>query len=157
MVKYYVYMLYCGDKSIYTGYTNDLVKRYQTHAAGKGAKYTQSHLPVYLIYSEEFNNKSSAMKREYAIKQLSHEDKVKLAKSKLNDYMQTTYGDRTVDMTADELYIMKNRNHGVNGIQYRKESPKINITRCQAPSCPFGHTYVDDLNDTTQNKVIKVI
>jgi putative endonuclease len=75
---YYTYIVECCDKTFYTGYTNDLNKRVQTHNKGKGAKYTRHRLPVVLVYSEEFNDRSSAMKREYAIKQLSRTDKKNL-------------------------------------------------------------------------------
>ena len=64
----YVYILRCGDGSLYTGWTNDLEKRVKTHAAGKGAKYTRARMPVKLAYSEEFETKSEAMSREWYIK-----------------------------------------------------------------------------------------
>ena len=78
---YYVYMLRCGDGSIYTGSTNDVQKRFKKHSSGKGCKYTASHQPVELIYSEKLKSKSAALKREYAIKQLSHKQKEELANS----------------------------------------------------------------------------
>lgn len=74
-MKYYVYIVECSDKTYYTGYTNDINKRVKTHNSGKGAKYTRHRLPVVLVYLEEHENKSSAMKREYAIKQLSRKEK----------------------------------------------------------------------------------
>lgn len=61
----------CVDGSLYTGYTTDLENRIEKHKSGKGAKYTRGRLPVELIYWEPFADKSSAMKREYQIKQLS--------------------------------------------------------------------------------------
>ena len=64
----YVYILKCNDDSLYTGWTNDLKKRIKAHSNGKGAKYTKARLPVELVYFEEFDDKISAMKREYAIK-----------------------------------------------------------------------------------------
>ncbi len=75
---YYVYMLRCKDGSIYTGSTNDVEKRVKLHKMGKGCKYTRSHLPVELVYFEELSSKSDALKREYAIKQLSHSEKERL-------------------------------------------------------------------------------
>ena len=75
---FFVYFLRCTDNSLYCGYTNDLKKRVETHNAGKGAKYTKKKLPVYLEYSEEFLDKSSAMKREYALKQLTKREKEEL-------------------------------------------------------------------------------
>lgn len=74
----YVYMLECSDKTLYTGWTNDLNKRLATHSNGKGAKYTRCRLPVKLVYFEEHDDKISAQKREYAIKQLSRTQKLNL-------------------------------------------------------------------------------
>lgn len=74
----YVYILECGDNTLYTGWTNNLDKRIQTHSEGKGAKYTRGRLPVKLVYFEKFEDKISAQKREYAIKKLSKENKLKL-------------------------------------------------------------------------------
>lgn len=78
-MSYYTYMVECADGTFYTGFTDDLDKRMQTHNSGKGAKYTRSRLPVKLIYSECFESKSEAMKRECAIKKLSRKEKEKLA------------------------------------------------------------------------------
>lgn len=74
----YIYILKCSDNSLYTGWTNDLEKRFKIHSQGKGAKYTKPRLPVELVYFEEFDNKIDAMKREYVIKQLSRNEKLKL-------------------------------------------------------------------------------
>lgn len=76
----YVYILECSDKTYYTGWTNNLENRIKTHNLGKGAKYTRARLPVKLAYYEEFETKSLAMKREYAIKRLSRQEKIKLMK-----------------------------------------------------------------------------
>jgi len=76
----YVYILECSDNTLYTGWTNDLDKRIKTHSKGKGAKYTRGRLPVKLVYFEKFEDKISAQKREYAIKRLSKENKIKLLK-----------------------------------------------------------------------------
>ncbi|PRR78943.1 GIY-YIG nuclease superfamily protein [Clostridium liquoris] len=78
----YVYILECADKTLYTGWTNDLEKRIETHSKGKGAKYTRGRLPVTLVYYEEFQDKILAQKREYAIKQMPRRDKIKLVESK---------------------------------------------------------------------------
>ncbi len=72
----YAYIVECGDGSLYTGWTNHLEERMQSHNEGKGAKYTRSRLPVRLVYYEEFTTKQEAMKREYAIKQLTRKDKL---------------------------------------------------------------------------------
>jgi putative endonuclease len=62
---------------LYTGYTNDLEKRLETHRKGLGAKYVKARLPCEMIYHEEFATKSEAMKREYEIKHFSRERKIK--------------------------------------------------------------------------------
>lgn len=75
---YYVYILNCKDDTLYCGYTDDINKRLEVHNSGKGAKYTKSRLPVNLVYKEEFDSKVEAMKREYAIKQLTRKEKLLL-------------------------------------------------------------------------------
>jgi putative endonuclease len=74
----YIYILKCSDNTLYTGWTTDLEKRLKVHNTGKGAKYTRVRLPVEIVYFEEFEDKKDAMKREYAIKQLSRNEKLKL-------------------------------------------------------------------------------
>ena len=78
----YTYILKCKDESLYTGWTNDLKKRITSHNAGKGAKYTKARRPVELVYYEEFQTREEAMKREYAIKQLSRKEKEALIKTR---------------------------------------------------------------------------
>ena len=80
----YTYILKCRDGSFYTGWTNDIEKRMQAHNAGKGAKYTKSRLPVKLVYYEEHETKNEAMKREYAIKHMTRQEKERLIKKKLS-------------------------------------------------------------------------
>lgn len=70
-----VYMLRCKDGSLYTGITDDLPRRLQAHNTGKGAKYTKGRGPVTVVYMEEHPDKSAALKREYAIKQLRKSEK----------------------------------------------------------------------------------
>jgi putative endonuclease len=74
----YVYILECSDNTLYTGWTNNLEKRIETHQKGKGAKYTKSRLPIKLVYSEEFDDKISAQKREYEIKKMERSKKLQL-------------------------------------------------------------------------------
>ena len=78
----YTYILKCKDDSLYTGWTNVLKKRITSHNAGKGAKYTKARRPVELVYYEEFQTREEAMKREYAIKQLSRKEKEALIKTR---------------------------------------------------------------------------
>lgn len=77
----YTYIVLCADGTLYTGWTNHLEERIRCHNEGKGAKYTRARLPVRLVYYESFSTKQEAMQREYAIKQLSREDKLKLIES----------------------------------------------------------------------------
>jgi putative endonuclease len=73
-----VYILQCNDGSLYTGVTNDLEARILNHQSGQGAKYTRSHLPVKLVYSEVQSDRSTAQQREAIIKKLSRAEKLKL-------------------------------------------------------------------------------
>ena len=75
MAQAYTYILECGDGSLYTGWTNDLVKRVKTHNAGQGAKYTRARLPVRLVYFETFADKREAQSREWHIKRMTHKQK----------------------------------------------------------------------------------
>ncbi len=79
-MSWYVYMLRCKDGSLYTGYTDDPQRRLAVHNAGKGAKYTRSRLPVTLVYQEQFEEKSDALRREIAIKRLKKPQKEALLK-----------------------------------------------------------------------------
>lgn len=76
----YTYILQCSDQTFYTGWTTDLAKRIAAHNSGKGARYTRSRTPVTLVYYETFPTKQEAMRREYAIKQLSRQEKEALIK-----------------------------------------------------------------------------
>lgn len=68
-MKYYCYILRCKDQTLYTGYTTDIKRRLLEHnQSDKGAKYTKTRRPCVLVYSEAFDTKSEAMKREYYIK-----------------------------------------------------------------------------------------
>lgn len=77
----YTYILECSDGTLYTGWTNDIEKRLKTHNGGKGGKYTRSRLPVKLVYLEEFETPNEARSREWHIKKLSREEKLKLISS----------------------------------------------------------------------------
>lgn len=73
-----VYMLRCGDGSLYTGCTNDLPRRLEAHQSGRGAKYTRGRPPVALAYREEVPDRSAALRREAAIKRLTRQQKLAL-------------------------------------------------------------------------------
>ena len=77
-----VYILRCGDGTLYTGWTNDLERRLQAHAAGKGGKYTRSRLPVELVYTEDFATAREARSREWHIKRLTRDQKLRLIDEK---------------------------------------------------------------------------
>ena len=77
-MSWYVYILRCGDDTLYTGITDDVEKRFAAHCAGKGAKYTRGRGPLLLVHTEEVEDKSAALKREHAIKKLSRAEKLKL-------------------------------------------------------------------------------
>ena len=83
--QWLVYILRCGDGTLYTGVTDDLPHRLEMHRAGKGAKYTRGRGPLTLVYRENVETYSAALKREYRIKQLTREDKLKMIK----DYNKT--------------------------------------------------------------------
>jgi len=81
MKEWYVYIVQCSDKSLYTGITVDLDRRVLEHnTSNKGAKYTRPRRPVQLVYSEAHEDRSSASKRESAIKKLSRTEKLTLLK-----------------------------------------------------------------------------
>ena len=78
MNKNFTYIVECSDHTLYTGWTNDLEKRIEAHNTGKGAKYTKTRRPVRLVYFETFATKEEAMSREYHIKSMSRQEKMKL-------------------------------------------------------------------------------
>jgi putative endonuclease len=75
---HYVYVVECSDGSYYTGYTTDVSRRVEEHNDGTGAKYTRGRRPVTLVHVESFDDQSSAMQREYAIKQWGRARKERL-------------------------------------------------------------------------------
>tara|TARA_B100002019_G_C21112784_1_gene519302 strand:+ start:342 stop:587 length:246 start_codon:yes stop_codon:yes gene_type:complete len=79
-MEWCVYMLLCDDNTIYTGITNDLKKRFENHISGKGAKYLRGRKPLEIVYTENFQNRSMATKREIEIKKLNRRKKEALIK-----------------------------------------------------------------------------
>ena len=73
-----LYILRCGDGTLYTGITTDVQSRLEVHRSGKGAKYTRGRGPLELAYCEECGTHSDALKREIAIKALTKEEKERL-------------------------------------------------------------------------------
>ncbi|TSC85643.1 MAG: putative endonuclease [Parcubacteria group bacterium Gr01-1014_8] len=77
---YWVYIIECKDSSIYTGITMDIRRRFKEHQKGLGGNYTRSRGVVRVLYSEKKRNRSSALKREFEIKQWSRKKKLSLIK-----------------------------------------------------------------------------
>jgi putative endonuclease len=78
---YFVYILQCGDSTLYTGITTDVSRRLREHKAGTGGHYTRAHGAQKMLYSETASNRSAASKREVEIKKMTRADKLKLAKA----------------------------------------------------------------------------
>jgi predicted GIY-YIG superfamily endonuclease/thiamine kinase-like enzyme len=82
-MSYFVYILECNDKTLYTGITKDITKRLEEHnTSDKGAKYTKARRPVKLLYQEPSKDRSCASKREYEIKKLTRTQKLQLIQNK---------------------------------------------------------------------------
>ena len=79
---WFVYIIRCKDKSLYTGVTNDLERRFDAHKKGKGAKYTRSHKPQKIVFFEKYDNNILALRREREIKKLTRKEKLVLIKTK---------------------------------------------------------------------------
>ena len=75
---WYLYILQCGDGSLYTGITTDVEKRLEMHRSGRGAKYTRGRLPLELKYREKCGTHSDALRRELEVKRLSRAEKLAL-------------------------------------------------------------------------------
>ncbi len=82
MAAWLLYVLKCSDNTLYTGITNDLPRRITLHNNGTASRYTRSRLPVTLLFSEPCRGRSSALKKEYAMKQLSRKEKEQYIKKK---------------------------------------------------------------------------
>ena len=80
-MPWYVYILRCGDGTLYTGITDDIPRRLAAHRAGKGAKYTRGRGPLELVYQERVPDKSAALRREAAIIRLRRGEKERLIES----------------------------------------------------------------------------
>ena len=80
-MPFYCYMVHCANDAFYTGWTTDPLRRVKEHNAGRGARYTKMHGPVKLVYVEEVEDHSTALKREVQIKRYPHQRKVKMAES----------------------------------------------------------------------------
>jgi predicted GIY-YIG superfamily endonuclease len=75
---WFLYILRCGDGTLYTGIAKNIVKRFKSHSAGRGARYTRTRLPLELTYQERCRNRTQALVREYAVKHYSKKKKESL-------------------------------------------------------------------------------
>ena len=92
------YLLACAGMNFYAGYTPDITRRVLLHETGRGAKYTRAHRPVRLVYTEEYATKSEAMRREAALKRLTHAQKAALAAPALAAWEYLAQRPACVDM-----------------------------------------------------------
>lgn len=79
---WFVYIISCKDKSLYTGISNNIQKRLSDHTNGKGAKYTKNRGPFILVYSEKCSNRTIASQREHQIKKMTRVQKLTLLEKK---------------------------------------------------------------------------
>lgn len=77
-MSWYVYIILCSDRSLYTGITTDPERRFRQHETGSGAKYFRGRKPLEIVYQESHHTRSSASCRELQIKRMSHGDKAAL-------------------------------------------------------------------------------
>ena len=77
-MDWYVYILRCGDGSLYTGMTDDVQRRLAAHRSGRGAKYTRGRGPLEPVYIESVPDRSAALRREAQIKRLTRTEKLAL-------------------------------------------------------------------------------
>lgn len=84
-MNWFVYIIKLNNKSYYTGITNNITKRLDTHKKGKGSKYVRSNLPFVLVYLETIINRSEASKKEYKIKRMTKQQKEELINSSKNE------------------------------------------------------------------------
>lgn len=83
MVFWHIYLIECADGSLYTGITVDVDRRFQTHLAGKGARYTRSHKPVRLLASRPVGTRAEALRAELAVKRLPRSQKIEAVRGEV--------------------------------------------------------------------------
>ena len=98
-----VYMLECADGTLYTGITDDLEHRLRAHSTGRGAKYTRGRGPLKLRYLESVPDKSTALKREHALKQLRRSEKMAIIQEKEREIKSLLEIDREASYTNGEI------------------------------------------------------
>lgn len=77
-MPWHVYILRCGDGTFYAGVTDDVVRRLEAHASGKGAKYVRGRGPLALVWKRRAKDRSAALKLEARIKRLKRPEKLAL-------------------------------------------------------------------------------
>ena len=77
-MTYWLYILQCGDNTLYTGTTDDVERRLAVHQSGKGAKYTRGRGPLTVVYREACTDRSAALRREAAVKRMTRAEKLSL-------------------------------------------------------------------------------
>lgn len=98
-----VYMLECADGTLYTGITDDMVRRLRAHNEGRGAKYTRGRGPLKLRYLESVPDKSTALKREHALKQLRRSEKMAIIQEKEREIKSLLEIGREASYTNGEI------------------------------------------------------
>jgi putative endonuclease len=78
VARWHVYILRCSDGTLYTGATNDLARRVERHASGKGARYTRSRLPIALVWARPARDRGAALSAEAQLKRLTRAEKLAL-------------------------------------------------------------------------------
>ena len=80
---WYLYILRCGDGTLYTGITDNVEKRLAAHRAGRGAKYTRGRGPLELLHTEEYPDRAAASRREWEVKHMTRREKLQLCGIKI--------------------------------------------------------------------------
>jgi predicted GIY-YIG superfamily endonuclease len=91
--QWFVYLLRCADDSLYTGITIDVERRCEQHEAGTASRYTRARRPTRLVYLETTASRTTALKREWAIKALSRREKMTLIRSGAAGNVEVAIGD----------------------------------------------------------------
>ena len=80
---WYLYMIRCGDGTLYTGITDDVQRRFAMHQNGKGVKYTRGRGPLTLVYQIECGSRSEELKAEIRVKALKKQEKIMLYEGRI--------------------------------------------------------------------------
>ncbi len=102
-MTWFVYIIRCSDDTLYTGITNDLRRRFEQHASGRGAKYFYGRQPQRFVYLETGHDRSSATQRELSLKKLNRQQKTRLIESdcnRIDDVLATTAGRQSTESPA---------------------------------------------------------